>query len=72
MTEDYETLALKKGDRLEPSIHLMDVGDFFGLTTVPQQLTFWRPELETPKLAWHGSNEMSLSFGWIDSWPGNL
>ena len=42
LTVDYEPLALVKGDRLEPTLVLMDVGDFCRLSVFPSPVTFWR------------------------------
>ena len=42
-----EEAGLLKGDRLEPSPSLPDVGDFEGIQSFPAQVTFWRPSRST-------------------------
>ena len=47
MTADYEPLLLLKGDRLEPTVVLPNVGNFFALNVVPFSVMFWRTAHET-------------------------
>ena len=72
-TADYEPLLLVKGDRLEPTLVLMDVGDFVRLSVFPFPVTFWRSRLRGllaeggggREGAGHGARE----YTW-QGWPG--
>ena len=47
LTRDIPALGLAKGDRLEPSPGLPDVGLFDGLSSFPVEIIFWRRSAET-------------------------
>ena len=47
LRNDLDQFNLKKGDRLEPSLELMDVSEFECIETFPKTVVFWRPSDET-------------------------
>ena len=47
LTEDFPSVGLQKGDRLEPCLSLWDVGAFDAIDSFPAQVLFWRPSRET-------------------------
>ena len=47
LTKDIPALGLIRGDRIEPSVALMNVDSFFALTEFPQEITMWRCSKET-------------------------
>ena len=47
LVEDYAPLNLRRGDRLEPSENLSDIGKFDDIMVFPVLLTFWRCSRET-------------------------
>ena len=61
LTQDYTPLGLRKGDRLDPTPSLPDIGNFFELCCCPVDVTFWRPDRAT--LARHRNPLFSLATG---------
>ena len=49
LTEDFNSLGLKVGDRLKPSQYLANVHDLASVTDFPKQLLFWRRARETSR-----------------------
>lgn len=47
LVRDYAPLGLLKGDRLEPSPSLPDVGAFEAVASFPREVVFWRPSCQT-------------------------
>ena len=46
----YAPLALKKGDRVEPTPEVIDVYEYLEMDTAPSQIRFWRRKAETQAL----------------------
>ena len=47
LTQDFPELALLKGDRVEPTWSLQDIGKLFVVSMFPFDITFWRSAQDT-------------------------